>query len=301
MDKHSVAEAFRQLQDHICRELEIIDGKSKFNEDLWVREEGGGGRTRTITSGAIIEKGGVAFSEVFGPVSAVMKKQLNLDGEEFFATGVSIVLHADSPHIPIIHMNVRYFELDNGKKYWFGGGIDLTPHYVDQHLAGDFHRALKMLCDQYNSAFYPKFKVWADDYFFNVHRNETRGVGGIFFDHLGEVEAGISKEQILEFCIALGELFPIVYGHQVNAGKSKEITKEHKRWQSIRRGRYVEFNLVHDRGTKFGLLSGGRTESILMSLPPHADWEYNYQTAENSVEFQTLKQLKKSIDWVEMI
>lgn len=300
MDKHSIADAFRNLQDHICKELEKVDGKSTFNEDLWGREEGGGGRTRTITNGQIIEKGGVAFSEVFGPVSDVMRKQLNLDGEAFFATGVSIVLHAESPHIPIIHMNVRYFELDNGKSYWFGGGIDLTPHYVDKSLAGDFHRALKMLCDQYNSAFYPKFKLWADDYFFNVHRNETRGVGGVFFDHLSEVEAGITKEQILEFCIALGELFPLVYAHQVNAGKDKTVSEKEKAWQSTRRGRYVEFNLVHDRGTKFGLLSGGRTESILMSLPPMATWEYCQVVDKNSVEFQTLESLKKGVNWLSL-
>ncbi|MES2799635.1 MAG: oxygen-dependent coproporphyrinogen oxidase [Bacteroidota bacterium] len=298
MDKNSIANSFRELQDHICVALEKVDGKALFQQDLWEREEGGGGRTRTLIDGNIIEKGGVAFSEVHGPVSNVMKKQLQLDGEVFFATGVSIVLHAASPHIPIIHMNVRYFELDNGKSYWFGGGIDLTPHYIDTSLAGDFHRALKEVCDQYNPAFYPKFKVWADDYFFNVHRNETRGVGGIFFDHLSAVEAGISKDQLLEFCIALGELFPILYKHQVDAGKELPVKESHSAWQSIRRGRYVEFNLVHDRGTKFGLLSGGRTESILMSLPPMAKWEYGQVLEDHSQESESLRLLKKDIDWV---
>lgn len=296
MDKHIIAERFRKLQDHICRELELIDGKSVFQEDLWNRTEGGGGRTRTITDGNIIEKGGVAFSEVFGAVSAAMKKQLGLDGKEFYATGVSIVLHPENPHIPIIHMNVRYFQLDSGV-YWFGGGIDLTPHYIIPHQAGQFHRSLKELCDQFDLNFYSKFKVWADDYFFIPHRNETRGVGGIFFDHLDE-QSGVKKEDLFSFCVSLGELFPVVYRYQVESGKDIQPTMEEIRWRNLRRGRYVEFNLVHDKGTKFGLFSGGRTESILMSLPPDASWEYCQKPEVDSKEESTLLQLKKGIDWV---
>jgi coproporphyrinogen III oxidase len=296
MTKESIADRFRLLQDHICGELEKIDGIARFNEDAWSREAGGGGRTRTLANGSVIEKGGVAFSEVFGEVTPVMKKQLGLDGETFFATGVSIVLHPENPHVPIIHMNVRYFELNTGV-YWFGGGIDLTPHYIIPEQAGEFHRSLASVCEKYNSDFYPRFKVWADDYFFNTHRNETRGVGGIFYDHLDD-SCGLSKDQLLAFAVDLGELFPVVYKYQVDKGKNKEFTADQVRWRNVRRGRYVEFNLVHDRGTKFGLLSGGRTESILLSMPPQAEWFYNETPNNDSAEFTTLHFLKKGLNWL---
>ena len=195
MTKESIAESFQSLQDRICQSLERIDGKSKFQEDLWTRPDGGGGRTRTIGGEGIIEKGGVNFSEVYGTVTDLMKKNTEIEGDSFFATGVSIVIHPHSPHIPIIHMNIRYFELNNGR-YWFGGGIDLTPHYIVSSQAQKFHAGLKAVCDKYNSEFYTKFKSWADDYFFLPHRNETRGVGGIFFDHLKEDEHN-SKEKLL--------------------------------------------------------------------------------------------------------
>ena len=296
MTKESIAERFKELQDFICAELEQLDGKEKFSEDLWQREEGGGGRTRTIVNGQIIEKGGVAFSAVHGPVSEVMKKQLQLDGNEFFATGVSIVLHPHNPHIPIIHMNVRYFELDNGT-YWFGGGIDLTPHYIIEKQAKDFHQGLKDVCDSYHSDFYSKFKAWADEYFYLPHRGESRGIGGIFYDHIDET-SGVSKENLMKFAIDLGTIFPQLYGHQVELGKDKAFTEEQLRWRNLRRGRYVEYNLVHDRGTKFGLFSGGRTESILMSLPPDASWEYMHEPLENSEEQFTLNFLKSFQDWL---
>ena len=193
MTKENIAQSFRDLQDRICQRMEAVDGKSKFQEDLWTRPEGGGGRTRIISGEGIIEKGGVNFSEVHGEVTEMMKKNTEIDGDSFFATGVSIVIHPHSPHIPIIHMNVRYFELDNGK-YWFGGGIDLTPHYIKPGQAKEFHLGLKAICDKYDSSFYPKFKTWADDYFFIKHRNETRGIGGIFFDRLNE-SRGKSKVQ----------------------------------------------------------------------------------------------------------
>jgi coproporphyrinogen III oxidase len=297
MTKESIADRFRLLQDHICGELEKIDGIARFNEDAWSREAGGGGRTRTLANGAVIEKGGVAFSEVFGEVTPVMKKQLGLDGETFFATGVSIVLHPENPHVPIIHMNVRYFELNTGV-YWFGGGIDLTPHYIIPEQAGEFHRSLATVCEKYSPDFYTRFKVWADDYFFNTHRNETRGVGGIFYDHLDD-SCGLSKDQLLAFAVDLGELFPVVYKYQVEKGKNKEFTADQIRWRNVRRGRYVEFNLVHDRGTKFGLLSGGRTESILLSMPPQAEWFYNEIPEDQSAEGQTLKFLVKGENWRE--
>lgn len=295
-----IQEKFKNLQQYICSQLELIDGGGvSFRQDIWHRSEGGGGQTNTISNGNYLEKGGVAFSAVHGDVTAEMKKQLGTEGESFFATGVSIVLHPHSPHIPIIHMNVRYFELDNGT-YWFGGGIDLTPHYVIKSLAVQFHQDLKKVCDSFDSEFYSKFKAWADDYFFIGHRNETRGVGGIFFDHLSHNNCNLSKEKLLEFCIELGTLFPRIYEKQIKAGKEKSISHDHKQWQFLRRGRYVEFNLVHDRGTKFGLVSGGRTESILLSMPPTANWEYSYEPVENSEEYKTLSFLKKGIDWLNM-
>lgn len=250
-----VAERFKRLQTHICSYLEKIDGQSVFSSDLWSRDAGGGGQTNIISEGKIIEKGGVAFSAVYGPVSDQMKKALLVDGTDFYATGVSIVLHSSNPHIPIIHMNVRYFEYDGGKKYWFGGGIDLTPHYIVPSQAKAFHEALKEVCDRYNTDFYPKFKTWANDYFYQPHRDETRGIGGVFYDHLDET-SGLSKEELLNFSIDLGELFPKLYEYQVSKGKDKAVFSEHLDWRNLRRGRYVEFNLLHDRGTKFGLNSG---------------------------------------------
>jgi coproporphyrinogen III oxidase len=297
MNREFIAEQFKVLQDHICKRLEEVDGKSVFIEDLWKRDEGGGGRTRIIKDGTILEKGGVAFSEVHGPVSEIMRKQLGLDGESFFATGVSIVLHPNSPFVPIIHMNVRYFEMNTGV-YWFGGGIDLTPHYIKPNQAAWFHTDLKNVCDSYNSTFYERFKSWADDYFYLPHRDETRGVGGLFFDHLTAEDCHLTKEQLLDFCLDLGRLFPETYEKQVLAGKDLEVKPDQLNWRNLRRGRYVEFNLVHDRGTKFGLLSGGRTESILMSLPKDASWEYGFTPEVDSPEAFTLNNLKKGIDWL---
>ena len=291
MNKETIGQEMRALQLYICNALEKIDGKAKFTEDAWERETGGGGFTRIIRHGAVIEKGGVAFSEVHGQVTPEMKAQMKMEGENFYATGVSIVLHPNNPHVPIIHMNVRYFELDNGAKYWFGGGIDLTPHYVIHEQAVLFHQGLREFCSQYHAGFYSKFKDWADKYFYIPHRKESRGIGGIFFDHLDE-SVGIPKEEIFEFCIKLGELFPVLYGQQVTLGKGKPVSEAEKQWMNYRRGRYVEFNLVNDRGTKFGLFSNGRTESILMSLPPVAEWEYNLQVQPGSREDETLAYLR---------
>lgn len=292
MTKEAIADRFRDLQDLICSELEQLDGKAHFREDLWDREEGGGGRTRTITNGGLLEKGGVAFSAVHGPVTPEMQKQLGLEGESFFATGVSIVLHPFNPHVPIIHMNVRYFQMDDGV-YWFGGGIDLTPHYVIPAQAEMFHASLKTICDKYNPDFYPKFKTWADEYFYIPHRQETRGIGGIFYDHQSEATTGISKEKLMDFAIELGSSFASIYARQAELGRHLDFSEEELRWRNLRRGRYVEFNLVNDRGTKFGLHSGGRTESILMSLPANACWEYEYEPKEGSREEETLEYLRR--------
>ncbi|MDG1332786.1 MAG: oxygen-dependent coproporphyrinogen oxidase [Crocinitomicaceae bacterium] len=296
MTKDDVAREMRDLQDYICGELEKLDTKGRFIEDKWQREQGGGGRTRIIESDQLIEKGGVNFSEVYGDVTPMMKNNTEITGDSFFATGVSIVLHPNNPHVPIIHMNVRYFEMDNGT-YWFGGGIDLTPHYIVPAQAKEFHLGLKTVCDKYSENFYLKFKTWADNYFFIPHRDETRGIGGIFFDHISE-DASLSKQDILSFCMNLGREFPKLYQYQAELGREKEISEEESAWMHLRRGRYVEFNLVHDRGTKFGLVSGGRTESILMSLPKNASWVYNNVPVVGSKEQQTQELLVKNVDWV---
>lgn len=292
MTKETIASAYKALQASICADLEKLDGKSTFSSDNWDRTEGGGGLTRVIKDGNLLEKGGVAFSAVHGEVSPAMKSQLHLEGESFFATGVSIVLHPHSPHVPIIHMNVRYFELDNGT-YWFGGGIDLTPHYVIPAQATLFHQRLKTICDKFDSSFYGKHKPWADTYFHIPHRNESRGIGGIFFDHLSENNTDLTKEQLFAYCSTLASSFVTIYSEQVELGRTKTVEPHHLAWRNLRRGRYVEFNLVHDRGTKFGLFSGGRTESILMSLPPMANWEYQYEAVAGSEEAETLEWLGK--------
>jgi len=291
INKFRIENEFRKLQIVICNELETLDNKGLFKEDAWKRKEGGGGYTRIISEGNIIEKGGVAFSAVHGNVTEAMRNQLAMADGDFFASGVSVVLHPRHPRHPIIHMNVRYFELDNGT-YWFGGGIDLSPHYVDLSAARAFHLALKKVCDLYNPEFYSIFKSHADSYFFLPHRNESRGVGGIFFGNQNE-NSGLSKEQLLNFCLDLGREFPVIYRDQIESKVVQIPTLEELKWQALRRGRYVEFNLLHDRGTKFGIYSSGRTESILMSMPPMANWEYDFTPKENSEENNTQNFLKE--------
>ncbi len=295
VEKASIAEAFRQLQDRICERLESLDGQGRFVEDHWQMATGGGGRSRVI-AGAHIEKGGVNFSAVEGPVSEALAGLLKKEGESFFATGVSIVLHPRSPHVPIIHMNVRYFEMD-AETWWFGGGIDLTPHYIVPAEAGDFHQGLKEVCDRTDAAFYPRFKQWADDYFFLKHRNETRGVGGIFFDRLSQ-DGGHSRDTLFDFVISVGDSFVPLYEAVFRANYQREYTATERHWQRYRRGRYAEFNLVWDRGTRFGLETGGRTESILMSLPPECVWIYDHRPPPDSAEQRTLNLLRKEIDWI---
>ncbi|MDI9878077.1 oxygen-dependent coproporphyrinogen oxidase [Flectobacillus longus] len=295
--KEEIKLYFEGLQDQICAALEQADGSAKFHEDLWIREAGGGGRSRVIQQGNVIEKGGVMFSAVWGDLHEKMLASMGLKEKvDFFATGVSIVIHPQSPMVPIIHMNVRYFEMSNGV-FWFGGGIDLTPHYIVDEDAQWFHQQLKDVCDKHNTEYYPKFKTWADDYFFNVHRNETRGIGGIFFDYQ-KIDETRDKNQLFEFVKSIGEAFAPIYTYYMNKNKDIPYTEREKEFQALRRGRYVEFNLVHDRGTKFGLETNGRTESILMSMPPMAQWVYNYQAEEGSEEERTLSLLKKGMEWV---
>ncbi|WP_338762733.1 oxygen-dependent coproporphyrinogen oxidase [Bernardetia sp. ABR2-2B] len=298
--KTQISTWFQGLQSRICEALEESDGKSKFQIDTWERKGGGGGTSRVIENGNLIEKGGVNFSAVFGESPARMLQLMKLEPADFFATGVSIVLHPKNPLVPIIHMNVRYFEMSNGI-YWFGGGIDLTPHYIFDEDAKFFHQSLKTACDKHHKSYYPEFKKKADDYFYIPHREETRGIGGIFFDHLKEVNTetdGITKQDRWDFVREVGEAFAPIYTQIANKNKILPFTKEQTEWQRIRRGRYVEFNLVYDRGTKFGLETNGRTESILMSLPPEANWQYAHEPQKGSEEERTLSLLKKGIDWV---
>lgn len=297
IDKNSIKSYFETLQDNICQALEQADGKGVFREDVWQREGGGGGRTRIIENGSVIEKGGVNFSAVYGETHESLLKQLKIEEKtDFFACGVSIVLHPRNPLMPIIHKNIRYFEMTNGL-YWFGGGIDLTPHYVDENDAKWFHQQLKNVCDKAHPDFHTKHKNWADDYFFIKHRNETRGIGGIFFDNLNEKSSDLNKQAIFDYVKSVGESFVPIYTYFIEKNANLPYNETEKQWQYLRRGRYTEFNLVWDRGTKFGLETNGRTESILMSLPPQANWVYDFQVEPNSKEAQTLAYLRKGIDW----
>jgi coproporphyrinogen III oxidase len=301
LDKHSIRDWFADLQKNICSEISQADGGADFIFDVWERPEGGGGCTRILQNGNILEKAGVGFTAASGilspkAVASMVGNTLASQSHEFFATGVSIVMHPRSPMVPIIHMNVRYFELTDGI-WWFGGGIDLTPHYVIKEDAVYFHQALKNVCDAFDASYYAKFKAWADDYFFITHRNETRGIGGIFFDQL-KADESHSKEQIFEFVKAVGNAFAPTYAHILKKNANLPYSEVEKEWQSIRRGRYVEFNLVLDRGTKFGLETNGRTESILMSMPPMAKWGYNLQPKEGTPEFASSLLFQKGINWV---
>ena len=312
INKETITEWLKTLQDSICNALEEADGGAKFAEENWTREEGGGGRTRIIKEGGVIEKGGVLFSAVSGKTPSFLLKESDhslstssptgrIEEGHFFATGVSIVIHPKNPMVPIIHMNIRYFEMDNGVK-WLGGGIDLTPHYIFEDDAKFFHTQLKTVCEKHNATYYSKFKKWADDYFFIAHRKETRGIGGIFFDRLNsDTESDsyrMSFEKNFAFWQDVGKAFAPIYVELIKRNKNKTFTEKNKQWQLLRRGRYVEFNLVYDKGTKFGLETNGRVESILMSLPKIAGWEYDFKIEKNSEEEKTLSLLKKGIDWV---
>ena len=278
---------FARLQDEICDAIERLDGRAAFREDLWQREGGGGGRTRVMEGGEVFEKAGVNFSDVHGDFDESLAAKMPLgEGTRFFASGVSLVLHPLNPMVPTVHANFRY--LERGPTGWFGGGTDLTPHYPYIEDVIHFHRTLKEACDRSDAAFYPRFKKWCDEYFFIKHRGETRGVGGIFFDYLtGEKDSsgagGIRDDEarpqefIFEFVRRAGRAFLPAYLPIAERRRNEPFTERERRFQLYRRGRYVEFNLVYDRGTQFGLETGGRTESILMSLPPLARWEYDYR------------------------
>jgi len=296
MFRDQVVAEYQKIQDDICAGLEAVDGKGRFEQEIWTREGGGGGRTRIMQNGNVVEKGGVNFSAVHGKLPESVKKAFKVDSEDFFATGVSIVMHPSNPFVPIIHMNIRYFEM-NEQTRWFGGGIDLTPHYVIDTDVRYFHHLLKDACDSYDASFYPKFKKQADDYFFIKHRDETRGVGGIFYDRLMPDNTGLDWMQIFNFSLAVGSSFLPIYTELIDRNRDTPFTPEEQEWQYMRRSRYAEFNLVYDSGTKFGLETNGRIESILMSLPPMAKWAYNHKPTENSLEALTQSKLIKGLDW----
>jgi coproporphyrinogen III oxidase len=303
-NREEIAQWLKELQKHICCELEKADGKALFTIEEWQRPEGGGGTSKVIQNGNVIEKGGVNFSAVHGSTPSFLftekehssNSELGIQNSEFFATGLSIVIHPKNPMVPIIHMNIRYFEMSNGV-HWLGGGIDLTPHYINENDAKFFHKSLKEVCDKHNPHYYTNYKKWADDYFFINHRDETRGIGGIFFDRLNETPE-MNFSQNLAFWKDVGMAFAPLYVELINRNRNISFAQKEIEWQLIRRSRYAEFNLVYDKGTKFGLETNGRIESILMSLPPLAAWHYNYSPEADSAEAKTLSLLKKGINWV---
>ena len=294
-----LAESFlRELQDRICAAVEQLDGSARFVEDAWTRAAGGGGRTRVLREGALFEQAGVNFSRVHGdklPPSATVHRP-ELAGGSFVATGVSLVLHPRNPYVPTTHANVRYFEASKPgvePVWWFGGGFDLTPFYPFDEDVVHWHTVARDLCARYGEDVYPRYKAWCDEYFYLKHRNETRGVGGLFFDDLNE--GGF--ERCFAFIRDIGQGFLDAYGPIAERRRDTAYGEREREFQLYRRGRYVEFNLVYDRGTLFGLQSGGRTESILMSLPPRVRYEYAYQPEPGSAEARLAEYLVPR-EWV---
>ncbi len=300
--KESFTNWIHKAQDRICAELESVDGEGAFREDKWTRKGGGGGRSRVMEKGAVFEKGGVNISSVYGELPELIRKRFGVDEGWFYACGLSLVMHPVSPMVPAVHANFRYFELyeeEDGETVdaWFGGGADLTPHYLFEEDAHHFHNIYKAACDLFHPELYPRFKKACDQYFFNEHREEARGIGGIFFDYLRS-----EKEQNLsfwhDFTTACGDAFLSSYMPLVERRKDESWGDKERYFQELQRGRYAEFNLIHDRGTLFGLKTGGRTESILMSLPPRVRWDYNVQPEAGSREEELVEVLKHPRDWV---
>ncbi|MCU0550674.1 MAG: oxygen-dependent coproporphyrinogen oxidase [Leptolyngbya sp. Prado105] len=322
--RERVSQWLKTFQDQVCKGLEAVDGEATFREDSWTRPEGGGGRSRVMREGRVFEQGGVNFSEVWGkdlPPSILVQRP-EAKGHSFYATGTSMVLHPRNPYIPTVHLNYRYFEA--GPVWWFGGGIDLTPYYPFEEDVIHFHKTLKNACDEHHPEYYPTFKLWCDEYFYLKHRNETRGVGGIFFDYqdtqgvlypifypgsqmdtqaaqrsqeVGAVQ-GRTWEDLFAFIQSCGNAFLPAYTPIAEKRKNTEYGDRERQFQLYRRGRYVEFNLVYDRGTIFGLQTNGRTESILMSLPPMVRWEYGYEPEAGTPEARLYDTFLKPQDWI---
>lgn len=305
------------LQDRICEAIEAQDGRAKFHEDQWQRTAGGGGKTRVIANGLVFEKGGVNTSVVHGELPELIRERFGVDQGYFMAAGLSLVIHPVNPHIPTVHANYRYFELYDRaggeiRDAWFGGGADLTPYFLYESDARHFHRIHKAACDKIDASLYQKFKPDCDRYFHNTHRGESRGIGGIFYDymrpidvpntgkerHTGTEYPDLTWEQLFELAKLNGQAFIDAYIPVVERNKSVSWTEEERYWQEIRRGRYVEFNLIHDRGTLFGLKTDGRVESILMSLPPRVRWDYDFQIEQGSPQAALIDVLRKPREWV---
>jgi len=285
------------LQNRICAELETLDGKATFQRDAWDREGGGGGESRVLAGGDVFEQAGVNFSHVFGdklPPSAT-KARPELAGRGFEAVGVSLVLHPNNPYVPTTHANFRLFHAGDDV-WWFGGGYDLTPYYPFHEDVVDWHQTAKAACDPFGEELYPRYKKWCDEYFFLKHRNETRGVGGLFFDDFNE--PGFDRS--FEFVRSVGDSFMKAYAPIVKRRKDHRYGERQRDFQLYRRGRYVEFNLIFDRGTLFGLQSGGRTESILMSLPPNVRWAYNWHPEADSPEAKLYDDYLRPRDWLKL-
>ncbi len=301
MIKEQFYNFIKELQDIITSKLEKVDGKAAFQEDQWHREEGGGGFTRVIENGAVIEKGGVNISEVHGPLPVAMQSYFKVGDVDFYATGLSLVLHPVNPHVPTVHANFRYFEMYDKDgtivDSWFGGGLDLTPYYLYDEDATHFHQVCKRVCDRHALADYSLFKEKCDAYFHNPHRGEGRGVGGLFYDYC-KVSPEFTMKDWLAFQKDMASHFLEAYVPIIEKRKNLEYSPAQRDWQEIRRGRYVEFNLVHDKGTLFGLKTNGRIESILMSLPPHVQWRYDHHPEPNTPEATLIDVLKNPKDWV---
>ena len=291
----------QQLQDTITSKLEAVDALATFKEDLWTRPEGGGGRTRVIENGTVFEKGGVNISAVHGELPETMQAYFGVKDANFFACGLSLVLHPKNPMVPTVHANWRYFEMYNNQgeivDSWFGGGQDLTPYYLFEEDAIHFHKTCKIACDKHHPTFYDTYKKKCDEYFWNTHRNEARGVGGLFFDYCKATNE-MAMQNWYDFVTEVGNSFLEGYVPIVEKRKLLPFTEAQRDWQEIRRGRYVEFNLVHDKGTLFGLKTNGRIESILMSLPPHVQWVYDHQPETGSEEEKLLNVLKNPKNWI---
>ncbi len=298
-DISSVKDYLLALQDDICQQLEEEDGGARFVEESWQRAEGGGGRSRVISNGAVIEKGGVNFSHVFGdklPPSASASRP-ELAGRGFQAMGVSLVIHPKNPYVPTSHANFRFFIAEKEgvePVWWFGGGFDLTPYYGFKEDCVYWHQTAKQACEPFGDELYSKYKNWCDEYFYLKHRNEPRGVGGLFFDDLNEP----GFDQCFEFVKSAGDAYIEAYRPIIARRKNTQYGERERKFQCYRRGRYVEFNLVYDRGTLFGLQSGGRTESILMSLPPVVHWDYNWHPEPGSKEAELYDYFLQPREWV---
>jgi coproporphyrinogen III oxidase len=299
--KEKFYQYIQNLQDTITSKLEEVDGKARFKEDIWERPEGGGGRTRVIENGAVFEKGGVNISAVYGKLPETMQNYFGVKDADFFACGLSLVLHPKNPFVPTVHANWRYFEMYNKQgelvDSWFGGGQDLTPYYLFENDAQHFHQVCKRSCNLHNRGFYAAYKKKCDEYFYNSHRGEGRGIGGLFFDYCKKSEE-MTMQNWYNFVTEVGNNFLEAYVPIAEKRKDLQYTKEQRNWQEIRRGRYVEFNLVHDKGTLFGLKTNGRIESILMSLPPHVQWVYDHHPEKGSEEEKLIQVLQNPRDWV---